>query len=253
MKGACGGEVPGGRDCRGTHPGLAAHRFRRFHRLALAQADLRPPARRRPGASWSTSRRCRARSPRWRTSSATSRASVTCPAGSTPTTCTTRCSRGRGCRRSASSRSRWSSTPTSASTTAGATATTRGRPDAPGPPGLGDNRGVSTSPDAGPTEWVSREEVGVGPWPGELAVGRAVRPGPAARRRPPQRRGRVPLLAPRGDRGRCGHAGGTRSTSRSRTSSTTTTSARWSARRTPSRRRRCTSSAAAAGTAAARW
>lgn len=26
---------------------------------------------------------------------------------------------------------------------------------------------MSTSPDAGPTEWVSREEVGVGPWPGE--------------------------------------------------------------------------------------
>jgi tRNA G18 (ribose-2'-O)-methylase SpoU len=26
---------------------------------------------------------------------------------------------------------------------------------------------VSTSPDAGPTEWVSREEVGVGPWPGD--------------------------------------------------------------------------------------
>ncbi|GAB3140328.1 TrmH family RNA methyltransferase [Amycolatopsis sp. NPDC004378] len=25
---------------------------------------------------------------------------------------------------------------------------------------------MSTSPDAGPTEWVSREEVGVGPWPG---------------------------------------------------------------------------------------
>ncbi|MEV4143120.1 RNA methyltransferase [Amycolatopsis sp. NPDC049691] len=26
---------------------------------------------------------------------------------------------------------------------------------------------MSTSPDAGPTEWVAREEVGVGPWPGE--------------------------------------------------------------------------------------
>ncbi|MFJ7211312.1 TrmH family RNA methyltransferase [Amycolatopsis sp. NPDC098790] len=26
---------------------------------------------------------------------------------------------------------------------------------------------MSTSPDVGPTEWVSREEVGVGPWPGE--------------------------------------------------------------------------------------
>src|SRR5205823_11750042 len=41
----------------------------------------------------------------------------------------------------------------------------RGNPRASRPPGLSDNRRVSTLP--GPTEWVSREEVGVGPWPGE--------------------------------------------------------------------------------------
>ena len=90
---------------------------------------------------------------------------------------------------------------------------------------------------------------------GARAVARrpAPRPGAARRRRPPQRRRPLPLLADRGDRRRPRRAAGTRSTSRSRTGSTTSTSARSCAPRTPSWPPRCTSSAAAAGTAAARW
>ena len=61
---------------------------------------------------------------------------------------------------------------------------------------------------------------------GPVARGRPLGPRPAARRRPSQRRRRLPLLAARGDRRRPRHPTATTSTSPSRTGATTSTSAR---------------------------
>ena len=99
-----------------------------------------------------------------------------------------------------------------------------------------------TDDDAGRSRPNGATAPGVGPWDGAAARRSALRPGPAARRRHPQRRRRLPVLDARGDHRRHRPRAGTRCTSRSRTSATTPTSAPSSGPPTRSPSTPCTSS-----------